>query len=345
MDTLRVGLIGCGVMGEQYARVVTDTDLTNLAAVCDLDAWVAEEFSAHWGAEASHTDHKQMLSAGGLDAVIVATPDFAHRAPVCDSLAADLPVLCEKPLATSIEDADAMVRARRDSAQVLMVNFGNRCRPNARRVREIIDAGKLGRIQHLAIRLNERRAKTQDIAWLQRTSPVWFLLSHCVDLVRWLLQDDFARVFAQATDGHIARTAPGVPDLCTALCTMTGGVSVSLESCWTMPDAYFGNIDFALEIIGEEGSVQVDLFPHDLQLHQHDSAMAQDYSVGVLLPSGRYMGWWEESTRSFFHAVAEGDLPSPTAEEAREVTRTLLAIDRSIAEGRPVDMHDEISEA
>ena len=336
MEDLRIGIIGCGVMGEHYARVTTDCSFTTLAAACDLNQGTLGDFRERWGAEAAFPDHTAMIASGGLDAVIVATPDFAHRQPVCDCLAAGLPVLCEKPLATTIDDADAIVNARRDSGQPLMVNFGNRHRANARRARELIESGELGRIQHVYMRLNERLCKTETIPWLQRTSPVWFLLSHCVDLIRWLIDDEFAGVYAQATYGVVDKLAPGVPDICSALCTTARGVSVSLESSWIMPDAYFGNIDCALQVMGEQGVIQVDLFPHDLQLHCADSAMVEDYSMDVVLPSGRFAGWWEESTRSFFHALVDDDLPSPTAEEGREVTRTLLAIDLSLEEGRRV---------
>ena len=281
------------------------------------------------------------MLAGGLDAVIVATPDFAHRAPVCDAVAAGLPVLCEKPPATTLEDADAMVRAARAANRAVMINFGNRHRPNARRARELVQAGALGRVRYVYVRLNERLCKTRTISWLSRTSPVWFLLSHCVDLVRWLLDDDFAEVYARAAYGAVDKLAPGVPDTCAALCTTRGGVCVNLESSWAMPDAYFGNIDFALEVIGDQGAIQVDLFPHDLQFHRHEGAMVEDYSMGVLLPAGHSMGWWEESTRSFFHAVATGGQVSPTVEEGREVTRTLVALDRSLAEGRAVALEEQ----
>lgn len=345
MAELSVGLIGCGVMGDNYARVITDCEFTSLAAVCDLNQDRAEDLAARWAATSVFTDHREMLAAGGLDAAVVATPDFAHLEPACDCLAAGVPVLCEKPLATTIEDADAIVAAGRDSGQVVMVNFGNRHRPNARRVRELVRAGELGRIEHIYIRLNERLCKTKTIPWLERTSPVWFLLSHCVDLVRWLLDDEFDRVYAQATYGLVAELAPGVPDICSALCTTRGGVCVSLESSWIMPDAYFGNIDFVLQVIGESGAIQADLFPHDLQLHGHDTAMAQDYSTDVVLPAGHIMGWWEESTKSFFHALATGDLPSPTAEDGREVTRTLLALDLSLKEGRAVPLEDSFVDA
>lgn len=221
-----------------------------------------------------------------------------------------------------------------------MVNFGNRHRPNARRVRELIRAGELGRVQHLSLRLNERLCKTRQIAWIERTSPVWFLLSHCVDLARWLLEDRFEQVYARAVHGVVEAWAPGVPDTVTALCATAAGATVSLESSWIMPDAYFGDIDFALEVIGEQGAIHADLFPHDLQLHRAESARAQDYSLGVTLPDGHLMGWWEESTRSFFSALAGGRTPEPTAQEALEVTRTLLALDRSLAEGAVVRVEE-----
>ncbi len=341
MTALNVGLVGCGVMGHHYARVITDCGHCRLAAVCDLEPARGRQCAGEWGAGGVFTDHGDMLGTAKLDAVVVATPDFAHREVVCDALAAGVPVLCEKPLATTLADADAIVQAGRAHSVPVMVNFGNRHRANARRVRELVLGGKLGRVEHVYIRLNERLCKTLTISWLQRTSPVWFLLSHCVDLVRWILDEDFVDVSARSVQGVVARTAPGVPDIVSALGTTASGVCVNLESCWTMPDGYFGNIDFALQIIGEDGAIQADLFPHDLALHRHTDAMVQDYSMDVVAGAGHYSGWWEDSTRSFFQAIATEDLPSPDAAEAREVTRTLLALDASLQEGRRVRL-DEV---
>jgi len=342
MPALKVGLVGCGVMGQHYARVVTDFAPTEMAAVCDSDPRRAHAFAEAWGVPAVFSSHEEMLHAGGLDAVIVATPDFTHRDPVCHSLEAGLPVLCEKPLATSLRDADAIVAAVRATGSVLMVNFGNRHRANARRVRDLVLAGHLGRVEYVYIRLNERLCKTRTISWLSRTSPVWFLLSHCVDLVRWVLDEDFVDVSARAVHGVAARIAPGVPDVVSALATTCSGVCVNLESCWTMPDAYLGNIDFVLQVIGEDGAIQADLFPHDLALHRHTGAMAQDYSMDVVAATGRYSGWWEDSTRSFFESILAEDLPGPDALEAREVTRTLLAIEASLKAGTAVTVADVI---
>lgn len=342
---MKVGLIGCGVMGELYARVVTECELTDLVVACDVDAQRAADLATRWNVPQATDRLERLLESlvsvgdqgdGAGAAAIVATPDFAHCEPVCRCLTAGLPVLCEKPLATSLQDADAMVQAARQSRQPLMVNFGNRHRLNARRVRDLVREGTLGRVQHVAVQLNERLCKTRTIPWLARTTPVWFLLSHCVDLVRWLLEDDFGQVYARATHGVVDRLAPGVPDMVSALCTTTGGVTVTLHSTWALPDGYSGNIDFALQIIGEEGIIQAALFPHDLQLHTSTGCMAQDHSMDVVLPGGETAGWWQSSTRSFFQALAVGDLPSPDGQEAREVTRTLLALEASWREGRPV---------
>jgi len=338
MHPFSAGIIGCGVMGEHYARVITGDQHTRLAAVCDLDRPKAEGFSKRWQAPSVFASVADMLRVGGLDGVIVATPDFAHQQPVCACLEAGLPVLCEKPLATTLQDADAIVEAQAKTTLPLMVNFGNRHRSNAQRIRQIVESGELGTIEHVYVRLNERLCKTKTIAWLGRTSPVWFLLSHCVDLVRWILGDEFRDVFARASYGVVDRLQPGVPDVVSALCTTVEGVCVNLESCWIMPDAYFGNIDFALQVVGREGVIQADLFPHDLQVHRHGGAMVEDYSMDVRGPRGTTMGWWEESVKQFFRALQTGVKPTPSAEDAREVTRTLVALEQSLETGATVEV-------
>lgn len=335
MSTVHVGLVGCGVMGAHYARVLSACETAVLHAVCDLDPSRLEPFADQWSIPTHFPDHAAMLAAGGLDAVVVATPDFAHCAPVCDSLAAGCAVLCEKPLATTIADADQIVEAAAAAGVPFMVNFGNRHRSNVRRIRQALQDEELGRVQHVDVRLNERIGKTFTLPWLEQTSPVWFLLSHCVDLVTWLLGENLAVVHARSALGRVAQHAPGVPDLVTCLAWTESGTGVFLESSWALPDNYPGDIDFALQVLGTRGMLQADLLPHDLHITTPEGSMARDYSMDVTLPGGRVLGWWEESVRTFVRGVATGERLEPDAAQGREVTRALIAMDRSLETGAP----------
>lgn len=339
-DGLQMGLIGAGVMGENYVRVTENAPGAAIAAVCDLELERAERLADRCGAARAYASAEEMLAGEELDAAVVATPDFAHREPTLACLERGLAVLCEKPLAQTMDDCRAIVEAQRAAGTPFMVNYGNRHRSNARRIREIIAEGGIGRPQYAYVRLNERLCKTRELSWLERTSPTWFLLSHCTDLICWMLGERLEQVQARASFGAVEKLAPGVPDLVIASCVTDAGTLVSLESCWSLPDGYAQDIDFFLQIIGSEGVVQADLFAHDLWVHTPERSGVDNYAMGMEMPSGHMVGWWAESVRYFLHCVAAGQAPEPGAEEAMAVTQALLAIERSRESGEPVAVSD-----
>jgi len=329
-EPLRMGIVGAGVMGQHYARALREYPRAALVAVCDLDVERAGELAE--GDAAAFASVGEMLRLADIDAAVIATPDFAHREPVLACLQAGKAVLCEKPLATSEDDCATMVEAVHHAGRPFMVNYGNRHRPAALKVKEGIAQGRLGRPEYVYVRLNERLSKTLTIRWLGRTSPVWFLMSHCADLVSWLLGDTFASVFARRGDGAVARLAPGVPDVCVCLATMRSGCQAVLETAWNLPDGFAPNIDFAVQVIGDGGVVQADLYPHDLNVYDA-RAESVDHTFGVSGPRGFAIGWWQESVRYFVDGVLDGRELRPSVDEGAATSRALLAVDRSLASG------------
>jgi len=321
-------------MGRNYARALSEYGGAELVAVCDLDIDRAADLASAHGGTGFRTV-AEMLAGPETDAVVVATPDFAHREPVIACLEAGKAVLCEKPLATTNEDCEAMVEAVGRAGRPLMVNYGNRHRPAVVKVKEALVEGRVGRPEYVYIRLNERFAKTLELSWLARTSPVWFLMSHCADTVSWLLEDTFASVSALASKGVVAQHAPGVPDLCVCLATMESGCHVVLETAWNLPEGFAPNIDFTVQIIGDGGVIQADLFPHDLNVYD-TRAQSIDHSFGVTGPRGHQAGWWQESVRYFVDGVLDGRALRPTVEEGAAVSRMLMAVEEAVGSGGPV---------
>jgi len=334
-----IAIIGAGVMGARYARVLANYELADLRAVCDLDEERATQVAAACDVASIYSDSEVMLSSEELDAVVVATPDFAHRAPVLACLDAEVDVLCEKPLATTLEDCEAIARAVEQSGRKFMVSYGNRHRMNAQRIKEIVDSGQLGPMKHVYIRLNEKLAKTGTIDWLARTSPTWFLLSHCVDTVRWLTGAEFTEVSARAVYGTVEETLGAhTPDVVSALGTLSNGSTILLESAWILPDAYASPVDFGIELLGEGGCIHSDLFPHDLQCSTQEQSGAVDHSSDVTGPLGKAQGWWSESVRYFVDCLEQDVDPTPSVHDGYAATRVLVAIDEAVSSGEAVSV-------
>ena len=146
---IRLAVVGCGGMANGHVNGFKKIPGVRITACCDVAEDRAAQFARKHGIPASYTDLGGMLASEKLDAVTNVTSDAAHASTSIAAFKAGLHVLCEKPLATSLAEANKMVRAAQKSGRIHMVNFSYRNSPALQRAREIVQAGKLGRITHV----------------------------------------------------------------------------------------------------------------------------------------------------------------------------------------------------
>jgi len=334
---IRMGLIGAGTMGAMYAQAYSQSPLAEMAAICDLDEAKLAAFADAFGVTGVYTDYGEMLAEEQLDAVTVATPDFHHRDPVLACLESGAAVLCEKPLATTMADCEAIRDAVRGRGGTLMVNYGNRHKRQVYAIRAALGRGELGRVENVFVQLREPIHKTDTLAWLDRTTPTFFLLSHCTDTVMHLIGGAPVEVYAKATYGVLSGRGIDTPDAVVAMLTFDHGTVVTMDANWIMPRGFAPEIDFRIELIGEEGSIYSNLRSDDLMLYSAE-ARALDYGIGTADPLGRVHGWWLDSVYYFLRCLEDDVRPEPTVEDGLNVTRVLLAIDESARTGLPVNL-------
>jgi predicted dehydrogenase len=327
---LQLGLIGAGVMGRRYVEAYSADPNGRVVAIADLDQERGGALADAFGVGGRYADVDAMIHGERLDGVIVATPDFAHREPLIVALNAGLHVLCEKPLATTVDDATAMAVAAAASDRQVMVNFGNRHRPAARRAHELIRGGDIGAVRYARMRLNEKAEKTATLAWSARTSALWFLLSHVADFVQWMVGDTVVRVYA--ADG---RRGEEPATTTTAVLSFAGGATAVLESTWDMPSAYPRDIDLAITVHGADGVIDLDMGEQGLRMSgrgRTDSVM-WDAASG-----GSADDWWNRSCRSFTAAIVAGQPVTPDARDGLQTVMVLAGLQHSLDTGAVVDL-------
>ena len=144
MNPVRTALIGCGKVGGLHAAALAACPESTLVAVCDSSSERAKLFAGRYGGRAFH-DVPQMIRESGAEAVFVCTPHPLHAEPAVLAAAAGLHVMVEKPMAASLSDCDAMLRAAEKSGVTLSVMSQRRFYEPVRRIKAAIDAGKIGR--------------------------------------------------------------------------------------------------------------------------------------------------------------------------------------------------------
>jgi len=333
---LRIALIGAGTMGRWYAQCFSEYDACELVAVCDVELARAEAVARAWGPARAYADFRVMLADQELDAVAVATPDSLHREPATACLEAGKHVLCEKPLATSLDDGVAMKRAVEASGRKLMVHFGNRRRARVQMLRKlVVDEHAVGEVGNVYIELNERIGKTEELAWASETSPLWFLLSHCVDTVRFATGLEIEEVFGYETRKMMPGRGLDTSDTSLFVTRLSNGGHAFLGASWVYPEHYGPDIDFSLRVLGSKGLIECQMHPHDLLVHT-DQTRAVNYLYPYTDHRGHRENWWTQSARHFVHCVLADEYPTPDVDDGLACLRVLLAMERAVGAGERV---------
>ncbi len=331
------GVIGAGLWGENHAELYAGHHQARLAAVCDQDRKRAEAVAARYGAAKAYDSYEQMVRDPAVDAVAVVTPDFAHRGPIVAAAKAGKAVITEKPLATTWDDAMAIAGAVRAAKVPLMVDFHTRWSPPVVLTRRSIEEGKLGRPMSAYFRLNDTiYVPTGMLSWAAKSSILWFLGSHTVDALRFLLADEVERVYAVSRSEVLKARGIDVPDLFQAILEFRGGVVASIENNWIVPNTNPMVNDIKVNVLGSKGMINLDLTHNQLiERFMESSADHPDCLVSPRIRD-KHTGFALESIREFVERLAAGQPMPVTLEDGLAVTKVLLAVQESASKREPV---------
>ncbi len=199
-DGVRIGVVGTSVFADRlHMEGLATHPRAELAAVCGRNRGRAEALAAKYSVDAIFTDYREMIANGGLDAVVIVTPEDTHFPMAMAAIEAGLHVSCEKPLALNAREARGMLQAAEAAGIVHMVGYLHRWRPSGRYVRALIDDGYLGPVFDCHARLQAGGSSDVAYAWRMDARHANGALSdvgsHMIDLLRWLV-GDIARVSA-----------------------------------------------------------------------------------------------------------------------------------------------------
>ena len=169
---IRVGIIGTGGMARQHAQLFSQLPHCTVTACADIDLERAEAFAQKHGISAAYGDAETMIDTEPLEAVAVVTTDAAHAPISLAALKRGLHVLCEKPLASTLDDARKLQRAATRAGVVTSVNFSYRNRPAAQKAAELVASGKLGALRHVQ---GEYLQSWLTLDWQVEPSLLWRL--------------------------------------------------------------------------------------------------------------------------------------------------------------------------
>jgi predicted dehydrogenase len=254
---VRIGLIGAGKIGRLRATSIALEPRTSLAAVLDVDADAAAQLAAGTGAVAT-TDPDRFFETS-MDAVVISSPSPAHETACMAAFARGLHVLCEKPLSNTVESCRRIVDAALASRRALAVGFNLRYYPAFAFVKQVIEDGRIGAIDHVRVfggheGLPKFAHEWEYMAPLSGGGALMDVGIHMTDLTRVVL-GEITEVAGVATES-IWRV-PGSEDNAMALLRNPDGVTAIYQATWTEWKGY----GISLEAYGDRGMVRGEYAP------------------------------------------------------------------------------------
>jgi predicted dehydrogenase len=338
---LRIGLIGCGERGASYPQAIAQAGNTRLAMVSDIDSELAKELGERLGLPWA-TAHEDLLHSDTVDAVLICTPHHVHAAQVIDAVRCGKHVMVEKPLATTMADAVAVVEAARASDVRLSVVLQMRYQPQIQRARELIRAGALGRLLGSSISYQHDKLlgywsggythrSRSDWRARSETSGGGVLMHSAIHHLDWLGYLTGERIVEVSAKQATLDSPAEVEDAIAAWMRFENGALGSLNaSTCVRGSELLGQI----ELWGTDGQVSL-VPPHRF------------YSLRIV--DGRRPGQWHELGtpksdgsdaseyfRRFAESVLAGGDPDISGEEALRLQATVDAFYESAASGKPV---------
>jgi len=250
---MKFAVIGAGTIGLLRAQSIKANAATELLAVADPLMQQAEGAVAGSGAKAV-TDWRAALEVPGVQAVIVSSPIQFHEEAVVAALQAGKHVLCEKPLSNTVDSCRRMLDAARRSGVTLATGFNHRYYPSIKFLKQAIDAGRIGRVDHLRVfgghdGLHNFRADWQYKAPVSGGGAMMDVGIHMTDLARYVL-GEVAEVYGVASNR--VWQVPGSEDNAVAIFKSPAGIPAFYHATWTEWKGY----RFFVEAYGEKGMVR-----------------------------------------------------------------------------------------
>lgn len=191
---LTMALVGCGYISEAHAKAfLALRNLVRVTAVCDVDAERARARGTQLGAERVFTSYEELLTDSGVDAVDLCLPHLEHASATVAAAQAGMHVLVEKPIAVTLPEADAMIKAAAAASVKLMVAHHQRYEPEHQRIRELLDEGAIGAI-YCARADHNQDFRPPPGHWIRNRAAAGggAMIGygvHRIDLLRWFVGD------------------------------------------------------------------------------------------------------------------------------------------------------------
>lgn len=326
-----VVVIGAGTMASVHSQAYSNMDNVKLAGIVDIRKDKAEELASRLGAQAFESLDEALQALGRVDIIDVCVPTYLHKDYVLKAASLGKHVVCEKPLARNLEEAEEMIRVCKENGVRLFVGHVLRFFPEYTKAKALVDGGVIGD----AAVIRTSRGGSFPVAWnnwyadINKSGGLLLdLIIHDIDFLRWVF-GDVERVYAK---GLMGREFEQSMDYALVTLRFRNGAIAHLEGSWAHT-----SFSMKFEIAGKTGVIDYDS-SKDTPLASF-SRSSSGGSAGVAVPESPLQeNPYFRELKHFISCIESGAQSLVTAEDAYEAMRISLAAIESVQTGKPVTL-------
>jgi predicted dehydrogenase len=338
MERLKVGVIGAGFIGWLHARIYHESFGAQLTAIADVDTGLEDRIRGEFGC-AFYADYSEMLQKEDMDAVDICLPDSNHVGPSIDAAEAGKHILLEKPMARTTEDCKKIRNACDDGGVRLMIAHVLRFDPGYRRLYDAVHSGEIGDVIHLSAERKNSRLLAERLKG--RTSMLFYVGVHDIDMVQWCAQNRITRVYAQRIVGINKKW--NSEDCIYVLANLGNDTIASFEYSWVLPENFPTGLRSKLEIYGSRSTAFLNRFNHGVEIYkERHTPLPYELTDIMHWPelNDRIVGDLKAEIDHFIDAVLNDREFAMSTDDAISAVNVIEAIMESYQKGMPVDVMD-----
>ena len=337
---INVGVIGTGWCGGIRANACNDNPLVNKLYIAETNKKRLYELKSSLDLEYATEDWQNLVSDDDIDTIIIsATPETTHYPMALASLKAGKNVFLEKPISTTLEEAEELINEAIKNNLKFTIGYSQRFNAKYAYVKKSLQEKIIGEPVTCLVSRHITRELGEKISGRTALSPAAMESTHDLDFLLWCLQPRKpVKVYSQ-TAGKLFSKKSNTPDHQWIIVTLDDGMTITVGGGWILPLGYPNYSHTWIEVIGTDGSLFIDDSHKDVHLNTVKDGIRYPMSSMPGEPvEHTHAGPMHEETMHFINAVATNKPVLVKPEEAKDVMELYLAADLSAERGEPVTL-------
>lgn len=342
MKDITFAVIGSGFMGSILAKTASEVPYAKCVGAADIILPRAQGLTDQLGG-AAYEDFHEMLEKENPQVVFIATPEPDHCEPAVAAAKHGAQIFLEKPMATSLQDADAIIKACEEAQVKLMIGYILRFEISYAMIHSAVAEGSIGKFMSAYAR---RMATISEARRLNgRVSPLTYIGVHDIDQILWYHPVPVKSVYARAIKGRVWEEFETF-DSAWLMMEFEDDTLGIHEVGWTLPEewakwqspaSWNGFGDVRMNVTGTHGSLFLDFTPMDLYGVNREGWKLPDTRHWPILDH-RIVGAVKLEVEHFMDCVQHDKSPCVTGEDGHRSLEVMLAAEKSIAEGKKINL-------